>query len=90
MVIDIPIESARSDTNVISSFLIEEEIESPKIQQLEQEPEIDPMARTRKRPAPVDGPATGPSNIPTLGSCLVLNLVQRLPNAVAPPIMELR
>ena len=73
MVIDIPSESKLSDATIISSFLIEEEIESSEIQQPEQQPEIEPMAWTRKKLAPAAGPATTPTNIPTPSSCPMLN-----------------
>ena len=44
MIIEIPSDNKLSDATVILGCpIIEEEVESPKVQQLEQQPETDPM-----------------------------------------------
>ena len=83
MVIEIPIDNDPSDATIIYGFPIEEEITSPKIQQPQQEPETDPMVRTRKQPTNVVGNAT----IPSPRSRVVPTPSQRSPTspvAVAP------
>ena len=48
MVIDIPSDSDPSNATIIYGFPIEEEIQSPELQQPQKQPEIDPMERTWK------------------------------------------
>ena len=71
MVIEILSDSELSDAIVISGFLIKEEIWSAEIQQLEQQPELDPMVKTRKQLAL----ATDPAKIPIPGLHHESNLV---------------
>ena len=82
MVINIPCESEASNINVISSFPIdeEEEIQSPKVQEQQKQPKIDPMARTHNQHIRGDGHAT----IPTPGSCVVPNPTHRIPIPLGP------
>jgi len=56
IVINIPNDSEASDATIISGFHVDEEqdIQSPKVQQPQQQPDINPMARTRKKQAAVE------------------------------------
>ena len=68
MVINIPSESEASDATVISGCLIDEEVEtqSAEVPQLQQPPEIDTMARTRK-PQTIPTPSLHPMMSPVQG-----------------------